>query len=98
MSFTQERFKVVKSAVDRMNVSIVGHVIAIILQGGRTERQQPHCGNAQLLQIVQFLRESTEVPYAIAGKRLGLAPGSIGFIRMRCLQGLRLRLEERGFV
>src|SRR4051812_12636109 len=61
MSFTQEHLKVVERAIDRMNVSIVGHVIAIIFQRGRAERQQPNCGNAQLLEIVQLLGETTEI-------------------------------------
>jgi RNA polymerase sigma factor (sigma-70 family) len=41
--------------------------------------------------------EIPAVPYATVAKRLGLAAGSIGFIRMRCLRALRRELEERGF-
>jgi len=37
------------------------------------------------------------VPYVQAAKILGLATGSIGFIRIRCLRRLRRRLEEKGF-
>jgi RNA polymerase sigma factor (sigma-70 family) len=36
-------------------------------------------------------------PYAAVAKELGLAEGSIGFIRGRCLQKLRKALEKRGF-
>ncbi|HEV2445654.1 MAG TPA: sigma-70 family RNA polymerase sigma factor [Candidatus Sulfopaludibacter sp.] len=37
------------------------------------------------------------VPYVEVGRQLGLAEGSIGFIRGRCLQKLRQDLERRGF-
>ena len=37
------------------------------------------------------------VAYAEVARRLGLAEGSIGFIRGRCLQKLRSSLLERGF-
>jgi RNA polymerase sigma factor (sigma-70 family) len=36
-------------------------------------------------------------PYELVAKDLGLATGSIGFIRMRCLERLRRELEQRGF-
>jgi len=41
--------------------------------------------------------ETPAVSYEEAAKRLGLAKGSIGFIRMRCLNRLRAGLEGRGF-
>jgi RNA polymerase sigma factor (sigma-70 family) len=36
------------------------------------------------------------LPYSEVAQRLGLAEGSIGFIRGRCLQKLRRNLEDRG--
>jgi len=36
-------------------------------------------------------------PYQEIARDLGLATGSIGFIRGRCLEKLRKRLEEMGF-
>jgi RNA polymerase sigma factor (sigma-70 family) len=36
------------------------------------------------------------MPYSEVAQRLGLAEGSIGFIRGRCLQKLRRNLEDRG--
>lgn len=41
--------------------------------------------------------ETPAVSYNEAAKRLGLATGSIAFIRMRCLNRLRKQLEKRGF-
>ncbi len=49
----------------------------------------------QLLRMLFF--DTPAVSYEEAAKRLGLATGSIGFIRMRCLNRLRKKLEERGF-
>jgi RNA polymerase sigma factor (sigma-70 family) len=37
------------------------------------------------------------LPYAEVARQLGLAPGSIGFVRGKCLQRLRAGLERRGF-
>jgi RNA polymerase sigma factor (sigma-70 family) len=37
------------------------------------------------------------VPYADVARQLGLAEGSIGFIRGRCLKKLRATLEQMGF-
>jgi RNA polymerase sigma factor (sigma-70 family) len=49
----------------------------------------------RLIQMLFF--ETPPVPYQQIAERLGLAIGSIGFTRMRCLKQLRKRLLERGF-
>ncbi len=41
--------------------------------------------------------EEEAIPYAEVARRLGLATGSIGFIRGRCLSRLRKLLTEAGF-
>jgi RNA polymerase sigma factor (sigma-70 family) len=41
--------------------------------------------------------ETPPLPYAEVARRLGLATGSIGFIRGRCLDRLQKALEELGF-
>ncbi len=41
--------------------------------------------------------ELPPIPYDVVAKKLGLARGSIGFIRRRCLERLRKSLEKRGF-
>jgi RNA polymerase sigma factor (sigma-70 family) len=53
----------------------------------------PRC--RELIRMLFF--ETPAVPYKEAAKRLRLATGSLGFIRMRCLNRLRRQLEERGF-
>jgi len=49
----------------------------------------------ELIRMLFF--EKPAVSYEEAAKRLGLARGSIGFIRMRGLNRLRAGLEGRGF-
>ena len=41
--------------------------------------------------------ETPARPYDEIAKELGLATGSIGFIRGRCLAQLRKQLEKKGF-
>jgi RNA polymerase sigma factor (sigma-70 family) len=49
-------------------------------------------------QMIRMLFFETPVrPYEEIAKELGLATGSIGFIRGRCLARLRKHLERRGF-
>jgi len=53
---------------------------------------------ARCKKLVQMLfLEFPPIPYDVVARRLGLARGSIGFIRRRCLDRLRRSLEERGF-
>jgi RNA polymerase sigma factor (sigma-70 family) len=54
---------------------------------------QPRC--QQLIRMLFF--EEPARPYQEIASRLGLAPGSIGFIRQRCLDQLRSKLEQAGF-
>jgi RNA polymerase sigma factor (sigma-70 family) len=53
----------------------------------------PRC--QQLVQMLFF--EVPARPYQQVSKELNLAEGSIGFIRRRCLNKLRQRLEQSGF-
>ena len=48
-----------------------------------------------LIEMLFFTQPA--VPYERIAETLGVATGSIGFIRMRCLRRLRKELEERGF-
>jgi RNA polymerase sigma factor (sigma-70 family) len=53
----------------------------------------PRC--RRLVQMLFF--ETPPRPYLRVARDLKLAPGSIGFIRRRCLDKLRARLEQLGF-
>jgi RNA polymerase sigma factor (sigma-70 family) len=50
----------------------------------------------ELVQML-FFREPS-VPYEQIAQKVALAKGSIGFIRMRCLERLRQILEKKGFL
>lgn len=50
---------------------------------------------AQLIRMLFF--ETPSRPYEEVAQELGLAIGSIGFIRGRCLDRLRKHLEKKGF-
>ena len=56
-------------------------------------RLSPRC--AQIVQMLFF--DQPPVPYSELAQRLGLATGSIGFIRGRCLGRLQKILQEMGF-
>jgi RNA polymerase sigma factor (sigma-70 family) len=49
------------------------------------------------LMVEMLFFKSPPLPYAEVARQLGLAEGSIGFIRGRCLGKLRKTLEEMGF-
>jgi RNA polymerase sigma factor (sigma-70 family) len=53
----------------------------------------PRC--QKLMQMLFF--EEPARPYQEVARTLGIAPGSIGFIRQRCLERLRKQLVEAGF-
>ncbi|MBZ5523291.1 MAG: RNA polymerase sigma factor [Acidobacteriia bacterium] len=57
------------------------------------DRLSPRC--AEMVKMLFF--EQPPVPYNELAKRLGLATGSIGFIRGRCLARLQKILTEMGF-
>lgn len=50
----------------------------------------------ELIRMLFF--ETPAVSYEQVAQKLGLATGSIGFIRMRCLNRLRTILEKKGFL
>lgn len=56
-------------------------------------RLNPRC--QEMIRLLFF--ETPVLPYAEVAQRLGLATGSIGFIRGRCLKRLEQLLQELGF-
>lgn len=53
----------------------------------------PRC--REMIRLLFF--SNPPLPYKKVAEKLGLATGSIGFIRGRCLQSLQKHLEKRGF-
>jgi RNA polymerase sigma factor (sigma-70 family) len=56
-------------------------------------RLSPRC--REIIRLLFY--EEPPVPYRDLAQRLGLATGSIGFIRGRCLKSLQRALEKAGF-
>jgi len=72
--------------------------IAVEAQREQALRNAVADQNGRCRELIEMLFFSTpSVPYEQVAQTLGLATGSIGFIRMRCLKRLRRRLEELGF-
>ena len=61
-----ELAEVLERAVVGMDVGVVGDVVAVVAQRRRIERQQPERVDAQLLDVVEALRQSGEVADAVA--------------------------------
>jgi RNA polymerase sigma factor (sigma-70 family) len=53
----------------------------------------PQC--RRLIDLLFF--ETPPRPYREVAGKLGLAPGSIGFVRQKCIERLRRKLDELGF-
>jgi hypothetical protein len=60
-----EQLKVSTGPVGRMHVGVVGHVIAVVSQRRRVERQQPDRVDPEVLHVVQPLAQTAEVADAV---------------------------------
>ena len=87
--------------VERVELAANGTLVPDVLSG--LEREQmlrqavaqlpPRC--REMIELLFY--QQPPVPYAEVAGRLKLAPGSIGFIRSRCLKRLKDILEAQGF-
>jgi RNA polymerase sigma factor (sigma-70 family) len=72
-----------------------------LLEMARREQILRHavlCASPRCRQLIEMLFfENPARPYPEVAASLGLAVGSVGFIRRRCLDQLRMSLEEAGF-
>ena len=50
----------------RVDVAVVGNVVAVVAAGARIERQQPQRGDAEVVQIVEPLGQAGEIADAVA--------------------------------
>ena len=62
----QKSAEIVERAKIRIDVEIVGNVVAVVALGRRIERQQPDGGDPQLLEIIQFFHQTAEVTHPVA--------------------------------
>ena len=66
MRLVEKRLKVVQRAVLRIDVRVVGDVVAVVLQRRGEERQQPDRRDAQVLDVIEPLGQAAEVADAVA--------------------------------
>ena len=60
-----EAIEVLQRAVARMDVLVVGDVVAVVAQRRRVERQQPQRVDAEALEVVELLGQAGEVADAV---------------------------------
>ena len=61
-----KRLEVAQRAVVRVDVGVVGDVVAVVAQRRGIERQQPDRGDAEVLQVVELRGQAAEVADAVA--------------------------------
>ena len=49
-----------------MDIGVIGDIISIVLPRRRRKRQQPDRGHAEVLQIIELLRQAAEIAHAVA--------------------------------
>lgn len=96
---TSNRYGKLKPANNhRLHSADLPEQILVQLQQAQTLREavsEMPVRCARILHMLFF--EDPSRPYAEVAQALGLAQGSIGFIRRRCLARLRQRLQAKGF-
>jgi hypothetical protein len=65
MGLAEENLEVTESSIRRVDVGIVGDIIPIVAQRGRAEGKKPDGRYAEILKVVQFPNEPSEVSDAI---------------------------------
>ncbi len=65
LSAVRELDEVAERAVTRIDVVIVGHIVAVVTGGGSLERHQPDGRYSQPVQVVQSAHEARKIPDSI---------------------------------
>ena len=65
LGFLDEAAEILHRPEIGIDVAIIGDVIAVVAAGGGVERQQPQRGDAEILQISQFLGQPGKVADAV---------------------------------
>jgi RNA polymerase sigma factor (sigma-70 family) len=94
----QQKWTAVDLEKNRVATQDIPHDTVAQLEREQILRQavrelSPEC--RKLIELLFF--HDPPIPYATAAAELGLATGSIGATRMRCLEKLRRSLDEQGF-
>src|SRR5260370_733874 len=66
MCCIEEQTKIVQCAKVRINIEVIGDVVAVITKWRRIKRKKPNGRDAELLEIIQFFNQTTEIPHSVA--------------------------------
>ena len=66
MGLLQERPEVAQRPVGRVDLAVVGDVVAVVAQRRGIEGQQPQRGDPELLEVVELVDQAAEVADAVA--------------------------------
>ena len=66
MCCIEERTEIVQCAKVWINIEVIGDVVAIITKWRRIKRKKPNSRDSELLEIIQFLNQATEIPHSVA--------------------------------
>src|SRR5436190_19382840 len=65
LGLAHKRFEIAEGSVDRIDGIIIRDVIPIVLERRWIKRQQPQRRDAQVLQVIELLRQATKVTNAV---------------------------------
>jgi len=65
VSFVEKLLEVCDGAVGRVDVGVVGDVVAVIAERRGEEGEQPEAGDAEILEVIELGDEALEVANAI---------------------------------
>ena len=63
----EKGLEILQRSVVRIDVVIIGDVVAVIAQRRRIKRQEPDRGDAELLQIIELFHQTAKIADPIAG-------------------------------
>jgi hypothetical protein len=65
MRRVKERTEIVESAEIWIDVEVIGDVVSVIPQRRRIKGQEPNGGDAEFLEVIQFLDQSAKVTHPV---------------------------------
>ena len=65
MRFAQETFEIPQAAIGGIDSAIIGNVIAVVAQRRGIEWHDPDRGRAEILDVIELLREASEIADAV---------------------------------
>jgi hypothetical protein len=66
VSLTQKDVEVAQGAVVRMDIGVIGDVVAVVLERRRVEGEEPDSSDTEVLEVIQLPGEAAEIADAVA--------------------------------